>query len=74
MNRNKLIPPHGCLSDEETTVELFESTAIINKLSSIIGTWDGSEEQAKNLVAKIELHIRSNKLSSEAIEVPTEYD
>jgi len=74
MNRNKLIPPHSCLSDEETAVALFESTAIINKLSSIIGTWDGSEEQVKNLVAKIELHIRSNKLSSEAIEVPTEYD
>jgi hypothetical protein len=74
MNRNKLIPPHGCLSGEETTVALFESTAIINKLSSIIGTWDGSEEQAKKLVAKIELYIRNNKLLLNAIEVPTVYD
>lgn len=74
MNRNKLTPLHGCIADKEMTVDLLESTAIVNKLSSIIGTWDGSEEQAKKLVAKIELHIRNNKLLLNAVEAPTVYE
>jgi hemerythrin-like domain-containing protein len=62
MYKNKPIPAHVCLTGQEVTADPYESTGVLNRLSLIIGEWEGSEEQAKKIIDKVELYIRNSRL------------